>query len=69
MTTPRLIPLTDLAGMREAGITYPCTIHSWRWLFRQRHERGLDDAFRRVGKRILLDAPRFIELVRGGAES
>jgi hypothetical protein len=61
---PAFVLITDLAGMREAGITYPSTVAGFRWLFRQRHQRGLDDAFRRVGRRILLDTARNIELVR-----
>jgi hypothetical protein len=65
---PMLIPLTDLESLREAGIAYPKTVHAWRWLFRHRHERGLDKAFCRVGRRILLDVARYVELVRG-AES
>jgi len=64
--TPVLIPLTDLEGLRAAGIVYPKTVHAWRWLFRHRHERGLADAFPRIGDRILVDVARFVELVRGG---
>ena len=66
---PVLIPLTDLESLRAAGIVYPKTVHAWRWLFRHRHERGLNDAFRRVGRRILLDVTRYVELVRGGAKA
>jgi hypothetical protein len=67
--TPMLIPLTDPESLRAAGIVYPSTVHAWRWLYRHRHERGLDDAFRRVGRRILLDAVRYVELVRGAGQS
>lgn len=67
--TPTLIPLTDLESLRAAGIVYPRTVHAWRWLFRHRRERGLDDAFRRVGRRILVDVARYVELVRGAAKS
>jgi len=64
MTTPTLIPLTDLDGLRAAGISYPATEHGWRWLYRHRHARGLEDAFRRIGRRIVLDPTRYVELVR-----
>jgi hypothetical protein len=64
LTTPTFVALTDLANLRAAGIAYPSTIHGWRWLYRHRHERGLDDAFRRVGRRIVVDPERYRELVR-----
>jgi len=64
MITPMLIPLTDLANLRAAGIAYPSTEHGWRWLYRHRHVRGLEDAFHRIGRRIVLDPVRYIELVR-----
>lgn len=66
MTTPTLIPLTDLDSLRAAGIAYPATEHGWRWLYRHRHARGLEDAFRTIGRRIVLDPTRYIELVRKG---
>lgn len=65
MTTPVLIPLTDLAALNAAGIAYPQTIDGWRWLYRMRRERGLDSAFRRVGCRVLVDAPAYLSAVRG----
>ncbi len=55
VTSPAFIALTDLTNLRAAGITYPSTVHGRRWLFRHRHERGLDDAFRRIGRRIVVD--------------
>jgi len=61
---PVLVPITDLAAMREAGIIYPSTVNGFRWLFRKRYERGLEDAFRRVGRRILLDTERYLQLIR-----
>ena len=64
MPTPTFVALTDLANLRAAGIAYPSTVHGWRWLFRNRHERGLDDAFRRIGRRIVVDPERYRELVR-----
>ena len=62
--TPKVIALTDTAGLRAAGITYPGTLHAWRWLYRHRQERGLADAFRRIGRRIVVDPERYVELVR-----
>ena len=43
--TPRLIPLANLEGLAAAGLLYPSTEHDWRWLYRCRRERGLDEAF------------------------
>jgi hypothetical protein len=64
MNPRELIPLTDLASLSAAGISYPNTVHSWRWLFRCRHERGLADAFHRIGRRIVVDPARYVEAVR-----
>lgn len=64
VTAPTFVALTDLANLRAAGIAYPSTIHGWRWLFRHRRERGLEDAFRRIGRRIVVDPERYRELVR-----
>jgi len=65
--TPTFIALTDMANLRAAGIVHPSTVHGWRWLFRHRHERGLEDAFRRVGRRIVVDAQRYQELLRASS--
>jgi hypothetical protein len=46
------------------GIGHPTTEHGWRWLYRTRKEKGLEDAFVRVGRNILVDVPRYLELVR-----
>jgi hypothetical protein len=67
MTTPTFVALTDLTNLRAAGIAYPSTVHGWRWLFRHRHERGLGDAFRRIGRRIVVDPQRYRELVRASS--
>jgi|GEM_PF-2080384 len=61
---PTLVPLTDLATIREAGICYPSTVHGWRWLYRCRAERGLESAFRRQGRRVVLDVPAYLAAVR-----
>ena len=67
MTVPTFVALTDLTNLRAAGIAYPSTVHGWRWLFRHRHERGLGDAFRRIGRRIVVDPQRYRELVRASS--
>ncbi len=60
-----LVPITDIDAFRASGIAYPATIDGWRWLYRCRHERGLDRAFIKSGRRVLVDIPRYLELVRG----
>jgi hypothetical protein len=62
----QFIPITDLDALRTAGILYPATVHGWRWIYRVRHERGLADAFRRIGRRVVVNPARFAELVRIG---
>jgi hypothetical protein len=65
MTIPSvLIPLSSIAELHAAGISYPKTVDAWRWLYRCRVERGLDRAFVRIGRRILVDVPKFVELAR-----
>ncbi len=59
---PRLVPLNDIEGLREGGVGYPESIDGWRWLYRCRHERGLASAFVKLGRRVLVDVPTFIEL-------
>lgn len=66
-TTVSPIPITDADALRAAGVAYPTTEHAWRWLFRVRHERGLDRAFVRVGRRILVDVPTYLDAIRSRA--
>lgn len=40
LTAPTFVALPDLKNLRAVGIAYPSTVHGWRWLFRNRHERG-----------------------------
>ena len=61
-----LIPLTDQRGLTDAGIAYPSTTESWRWLFRHRLERGVEAAFLRCGRRILVDTEVLLSLMREG---
>lgn len=63
--SPVLIPLNSISEFHAAGIGYPKTVDGWRWLYRRRHERGLDGAFIKAGRRILVDVPKYLELVRG----
>ena len=65
---PLLVPLTDINALQRAGIAYPHTVHAWRWLYRNREARGLTDAFRRVGRRILVDTERYVALVRAQSQ-
>lgn len=63
-TIPTLVPLTDIAALRAAGVHYPGTVEALRYLYRVRHERGLESAFRRVGRRVLIDVPAYLAAVR-----
>jgi hypothetical protein len=65
MSAPTLVPITDLASLQAAGVAYPHTVDSWRWLYRCRVERGLEGAFHRVGRRVLVDVPAYLDAVRG----
>jgi hypothetical protein len=67
MTPPILVPITAIDTLRDAGIAYPSTIDAWRWIYRNRQERGLNHAFVRVGKRILVDVPVYLEALRARA--
>lgn len=68
MTTPTIIPLIEMpARATETSIAYPDTVDGWRWAYRQRHERGIADAFVRQGRRVLVDVPRYLELLRSQA--
>ena len=59
---PKLIDLTDLEKMSEEGIPFK-TVDSARWAFRHRDKNGLAPAFKRLGGRILIDVPKFHELM------
>lgn len=61
-----LIPMTDGPALAAARVHYPSTLESWRWLYRQRRERGVEEAFVRVGRRILVDTDRLLDLMRQG---
>src|SRR5262245_5759119 len=65
--TDLLIPMTDVDALKAAGIHYPATEYGWRWCFRHRHVRGLDNAFKRNGRRIVVDVEAFKAAVRNRA--
>jgi hypothetical protein len=52
---PVLIPLTNIEAPRAAGVHYPRTAEAMRWIYRARAERGMEEAFVRAGRRILVD--------------
>jgi hypothetical protein len=58
-----LVPINDSAKLRDL-VGYPESEHAWRWLFRCRKERGLEQAFIRVGRRILVDVPAYVAALR-----
>jgi len=45
-------------------VHYPKTIDGWRWLYRQRAERGLTHVFPRLGRRIMIDIPAYLAALR-----
>jgi len=60
-----LIPITAPAEeFRAQGVVHPDSIGGWRWLFRNRAHNGLDRAFVRVGRRILVDVPAYLAALR-----
>lgn len=63
-TKPELVLITDLEAQKRAGVTYPTTVDAWRWMYRNREERGLAEAFVKNGRRVLVDIPKFMELQR-----
>jgi hypothetical protein len=62
----QLIPLTKPDEMRAAGLPFEST-DSARWCHRHAQERGLTDAFVRIGRRVYVDPQRFHDLVRNNA--
>jgi hypothetical protein len=64
VTIPTIVLLNDIQGLKSAGIEYPNTVDGWRWLYRCRRERGLDKAFKKLGARVVVDVPKYLELIR-----
>lgn len=59
----RLISLTDPAAMLDAGLPFRSTDQA-RWEFRNAAERGTEDAFVRIGRRIYIDPDAYHKLIR-----
>jgi hypothetical protein len=59
---PKLIEITDPAKMLAEGLPFS-TVDKARWAFRHRDKNGLAPAFKRIGTRILIDVPKFHELM------
>jgi hypothetical protein len=47
---------------REEGLPWK-TEPQVRWAFRTRHETGLTAAFKRQGRKVLIDVPKYHELM------
>lgn len=69
MNTAIIVPLTDTERLKALGAEYPETLDGWRWAYRCRHERGIADAFLRQGRRVLVDVPRYLELLRSASSA
>jgi len=61
----QLIPLTRPTEAKAAGVPVE-TEQQLRWLVRTAEEKGLSEAFVRIGRRVFLDPAKFHELVRNG---
>jgi hypothetical protein len=59
----QLIPLNKPAELKAAGIPFE-TAHQARWAERTADEKGLRDAFVRIGRRVFVDPAKFHELAR-----
>lgn len=64
------VPITDLDTLRAAGICWPHTVDSWRWLYRHRDTNGFAPAFTKRGGRVQVIVPVFRDIAakqRGAA--
>lgn len=66
MQTQQLIPLTDIERMQAAGLPFESP-DSARWCERRAEERGLSEAFIRIGRRVYVDPEVFHRLARNAA--
>ena len=64
--TRRLIPLNDIPALQEAGIPFK-TLDAARHCYKKRFERGLEDAFVKLGDRTHLDPDIFHERARANS--
>ena len=62
--TDLLISMTDVEALKAAGIHYPATESAWRRCVRRRHVCGLENAYKRSGRRTVVDA--FKAVLRNG---
>lgn len=63
MSGDQLIPLNKPAEAKAAGIPVE-TEDQLRWMERTAEEKGLAEAFVRIGRRVFVDPAKFHELVR-----
>lgn len=68
MTTPTIVPITDIEAIRNAGVLYPETVDGWRWLHRHRVARGMAHVFPRIGRRVMVDIPAYVAALRAQRE-
>jgi hypothetical protein len=65
MSGEQLIPLNKPDEAKAAGIPVD-TEDQLRWMERTAEEKGLAEAFVRIGRRVFIDPRKFHELVRQG---
>lgn len=58
-----LIRITDIAALKAAGLPFS-SVHAARWCERTAVEKGLSEAFVRIGKNVHVDPAKFHELAR-----
>jgi hypothetical protein len=59
----QLIRINDLEGLKAAGLPFK-SVNAARWCQRTAREKGLADAFVRIGKAVHVDPAKFHELAR-----
>jgi hypothetical protein len=62
----QFIKITAVENFAAAGLPWK-TLNQARWAFRNRVKYGIEEAFKRTGRTINIDVPRFHELMRGRA--
>jgi hypothetical protein len=63
---PQLIRINDLAALKAAGLPFK-SVHAARWCARTANEKGLADAFVKIGAALHVDPAKFHELARADA--
>jgi len=64
--TPIIVFLTEIDRAREHGLPWK-SVHSARWDYRYRVERGIAAAFVRIGRRVAVYPDVYHECIRGRA--